>query len=105
MSINDKIITGTSNFIRKIFKKEAEPVPENDLTQAKELIKRCQETQYPYLDLGNCGITDLNDLPELFECLHLKTLILSNRWWDIEKKKYRHSHNKGEKNKLILSCF
>ena len=54
----------------------------NDLTQAKRLIKECQETQNPYLDLGRCGITDLNDLPELFECSHLETLILSNEWYD-----------------------
>jgi Leucine-rich repeat (LRR) protein len=50
----------------------------NDLTKARRLIKECKETQNPYLDLGRCGITDLNDLLELFECTHLEILILSN---------------------------
>ncbi|MBT3210367.1 MAG: hypothetical protein HN704_15915 [Bacteroidetes bacterium] len=53
---------------------------QNDLSQAKKLIKNCKESQNPHLDLGRCGITDLNELPELFECTHLETLILSNFW-------------------------
>jgi len=52
----------------------------NDLTLAKKLIKECLETQNPELDLGNCGIKNLNDLPELFECVHLENLVLSHRW-------------------------
>ena len=52
----------------------------NNLTQARKLIKECKDTQNPYLDLGKCGITDLKELPELFECTHLETLILSNSW-------------------------
>ena len=51
----------------------------NDLTQARDLIKKCKDTQDPHLDLGNCGITDLDQLPELFECTHLEVLILSNK--------------------------
>jgi hypothetical protein len=47
----------------------------NDLSQARKLIKENLKTKNPYLDLGNCGITNLGDLPELFECTHLKTLI------------------------------
>lgn len=54
----------------------------SDLSLAKRLIRECQETQNPYLDLGNCGITDLDDLSELFECTHLETLILSNYYWN-----------------------
>jgi len=53
-----------------------------DLAQAKKLIKDCLETQNPSLNLGNYGITDLTELPELFECTHLETLILSSFWWD-----------------------
>ena len=73
----------------------------NDLTQARQLIKECHESQNPYLDLGNCGITDLNDLPELFECTHLETLILSNEWWDYKEKNFFSSNNEGANNKLI----
>ncbi len=72
----------------------------NDLTQARKLIKQCLETSNPYLELGHCGITDLNDLPELFECTHLETLILSNCWWDLEGRKNTESHNKGRLNQL-----
>ena len=62
----------------------------NDLTQARRLIKECQETQNPYLDLGSCGITNLKKLPELFECKHIETLILVEEWqnfkrWTFEK--------------------
>jgi GTPase SAR1 and related small G proteins len=70
----------------------------SDLTQAKTLIKECQETQSPYLDLGKCGITDLNKLPELFECTHLETLILSNSW--IINNRHKHSCNNGKDNTL-----
>jgi small GTP-binding protein domain len=70
----------------------------SDLTQAKKLIKECRDTQNPYLDLGNCGITDLNELPELFICTHLETLILSNSWRGNNVRMY--SSNKGDKNKL-----
>jgi len=46
----------------------------NDLTQASKLIKECLETKNPFLELGNCGITDLSELPELFKCTHLGNL-------------------------------
>ena len=70
----------------------------NDLTQARKLIKECQETQNPYLDLGKCGITDLNELPELFECKHLETLILSNELLD--GRSWRRSSNDGKDNEI-----
>jgi len=71
----------------------------NDLTQAKKLVKKCLDTQNPYLDLGNCGITDLKELPELFECTHLETLIFSNVWSD--GKKSKESSNIGMDNMII----
>ena len=73
------------------------------LAFAKSLIKDCQETQNPYLDLGNCGITDLNELPELFECEHIETLVFGAWWWDIDKKnqgKQNKSINSGKKNEI-----
>ncbi|MCH7678965.1 hypothetical protein IID10_06295, partial [candidate division KSB1 bacterium] len=75
------------------------------LSQARALIKECQENQDPYLDLGNCGITDLKDLPELFECTHLETLILSNEWWSSEENKLAKSRNHGPKNKIDAIPF
>ncbi|MCL1936911.1 MAG: hypothetical protein FWF52_00765 [Candidatus Azobacteroides sp.] len=72
----------------------------NDLTQARKLIKECKDTQNPYLDLGNCGITDLEELPELFECTHLETLVISNEWQSYENNQWNKSCNRGEKNKI-----
>lgn len=73
----------------------------NDLSQAKKLIQECKKSQNPYLDLGYCGITKLKELPELFECAHIETLILSNHWWDNEKGEVVKSQNKGIFNSLI----
>ena len=70
-----------------------------DLTQVRKLIKKCKKTQNPYLDLGKCEITDLNELPELFECIHLEALILSNSWRENDIRK--ESSNKGENNILF----
>ena len=72
------------------------------LDQARTLIRQCQETQSTYLDLGNCGITDLNELPELFECGHLETLILSSDWDEYEHGKLvdKRSKNQGRNNHL-----
>ena len=50
----------------------------NDLTKAKRLIQDCKNAKKTYLDLDYCGITNLEDLPELFGCIHLKSLYLSN---------------------------
>ncbi len=68
------------------------------LKQAKLLIKECIKTQDTYLDLGNCGITDLGKVPELFQCVHLKVLILSSRWWTFQTKTLGRSRNAGEAN-------
>lgn len=70
---------------------------------ARELIAECQRTQSTYLDLGNCGLTDLNEIPELFECTHLETLICSNRWHEFGAKFYPDenvSRNNGKNNTL-----
>ena len=72
----------------------------NDLSKAKKLIRECLDTKNIYLDLGNCGITDLTDLPELFECGHVQILILSNAWFN-EEGNYVQSRNYGQPNELI----
>ncbi len=71
-----------------------------DLSQAKKLINDCLNNQTTYLDLGNCGITNLNDLPELFECTQLETLLLSAEWEDLERKRFLKSRNKGKSNEI-----
>lgn len=74
------------------------------LKQARSLIKECLETQSTYLDLGNCGITDLNDLPELFACTHLETLVLSSEWYELDQGHYirKQSKNNGPGNAISL---
>lgn len=68
------------------------------LIEVRNRIRKCKKNQSLYLDLGMSGITDLNDFPELFECIHLETLILSNSWINHEKKKRLFSNNQGPKN-------
>ena len=76
----------------------------NDLSQAKKIIQECIKTKNTYLDLGNCGITNLSDLPELFECTQVETLILSSQWFDNKENKIIHSKNNGIRNNIkILS--
>ncbi|MFM9951492.1 MAG: COR domain-containing protein [Saprospiraceae bacterium] len=67
---------------------------------AKQLIEKEKQERTGKLDLGRCGLTDLNDIPELFELEWLEELILSNQWWDEKKRKWVESQNKGGKNLL-----
>lgn len=73
-----------------------------DIAQAIQLIENCLVTQSASLDLGSCGLTDLSILPELFECIHLEELILSNEWAGYENGKWKKitSWNKGKRNVL-----
>ncbi len=48
----------------------------SDLSKAKRRIQKCLVNQDPYLDISYCGITDLGELPELFDCTHLESLNL-----------------------------
>lgn len=55
---------------------------EDNLEFAREKIKYCIENGNSKLDLGNCGLTDLSMLPELFsdKLRDLQELILSNQY-------------------------
>lgn len=70
---------------------------------AKERIRENFETKNPTLDLGNLGLTSLNDVKELFQNTHLKTLILSNEWGEYQDGSWvrRVSNNKLEANILF----
>ncbi|SDF26795.1 leucine-rich repeat domain-containing protein [Cellulophaga baltica] len=48
--------------------------------KANSRIAQCLEKNEISLNLGNCGITDLTLIPELFKCIQLEELILSNEW-------------------------
>lgn len=77
--------------------------------QALELIQHCYQTKDPYLDLGNCGLTDEAFAigspidAALCKCTHIRTLILSAFWSDLyesDSNGSRHSRNSGLSNKL-----
>lgn len=74
-----------------------------DLSDVSYLIEMCLKTNSKSLDLGNCGLTDLSLIPELFECTHLEKLILSNEWSEYSNGKWKKvkSENKGKKNSII----
>ncbi|MGB0931343.1 MAG: COR domain-containing protein [Chitinophagales bacterium] len=69
---------------------------------ARQLIAENKRTKAKSLDLGNCGLTDLEkQVPELFECVWLEELWLCNHYWDAEKREWIESKNKTEqKNQL-----
>lgn len=58
------------------------------LALAKALIKRNFDLKEKTLDLGNCNITSLNQVKELFQNTHLENLILSNEWGEYRRGKY-----------------
>ncbi|ESU19040.1 hypothetical protein FCR2A7T_24540 [Flavobacterium cauense R2A-7] len=53
-----------------------------------------------YLDIGKCNLTSLYEVPELFQCNHIKTLIISNEWGEFRNGKWHKagSENRGGKN-------
>jgi internalin A len=51
-----------------------------------------------YLDLGNCGLTELP--PELGVCTWLEELVLSDEWVDREAGERKNSQNTGELNNI-----
>lgn len=73
-----------------------------DYLNAISLVEECLAFQLKTLDLGNCGLIDLTNIPELFECTHLETLILSNEWSEYKNEKWRKrtSKNRGGKNNI-----
>lgn len=56
----------------------------DELLFAKAIIKENSISKDPVLDLGNCGLTSLRDIPELFQNTHITTLILSNEWGEFK---------------------
>jgi internalin A len=56
----------------------------HSLAHARKLITENFKNENPILDLGNCGLTSLNDVKELFKNTHLKKLILSNEWGEFK---------------------
>ena len=70
---------------------------------AKYLINKEKKQKTKFLDLGNCGITDLAaDIPELFELEWLETLVLSNGYEDLRTQKEQESANAEMPNSISV---
>ncbi len=68
------------------------------MANAQALIEKEKREKTGYLDLGRCGLTVW---PDLRGMVWLETLIISNRWWDLEQSRWIDSINQGEPNLLI----
>ena len=69
--------------------------------QAKQLIAQAKAEGWKRLELGKCGLRDLEkQVPELFELTDLEELVLSNEWHNRGEKTWTHSQNKGYTNHL-----
>lgn len=73
----------------------------NHLSLARKLISENKKSKSDFLDLGNCGISDLNELPELFECIWLKRLNLGWGYYDGPIWILSNPNNKGEDNQIV----
>lgn len=65
-----------------LIKKQLSP----DDINVDSLISEVKTNKLKTLNLGNCGITDLMDFPEIFELTWLEELIIGNSYFDYEKK-------------------
>ncbi|MBF4487734.1 COR domain-containing protein [Flavobacterium sp. CSZ] len=85
-----------------ISKQKDQLYSEADLYYASQRIEENLLKKSKTLDLGMCGLRDLCLIPELFECIHLEELILSNEWGEYEKGtwKPRYSKNKWKRNTI-----
>lgn len=59
------------------------------------------------LDIGKCDLTSLYEVPLLFDCVHLETLIISNEWAEFKNNKWykKESDNYGNNNNLGILPF
>ena len=58
------------------------------LKYARQIIQDNLSRKAPKLDIGNCNITNLLEVEEVFKCVHLKELILSNEWAEYKNGKW-----------------
>ncbi len=67
---------------------------------ARKLIAENKKTRAPFLDLGNCGLTEIPE--ELAELEWLEELSFAQRWWQFDDKKWgwKVTANRGPENKL-----
>ncbi|MBU3014724.1 TIR domain-containing protein [Poseidonibacter lekithochrous] len=100
-------ITDKENFIK--FKNLLENIILNAstvrLNYAKQIIENNLRTKDKILDLGNCYLTNLLEVKEVFENTHIEKLILSNEWAEYKNDKWHKSVSKNERGRNTLSDF
>lgn len=74
----------------------------NYLERANELIRNNYKLKEKTLDLGNCGLTSLNEVPELFNNVHLESLILSNEWGEYAAGEWKRKTSKNKSHPNVL---
>ena len=67
----------------------------NRLTSIKSKIKNNLQQKEKKLDIGKSNLTSLLEVPELFECTHLETLIISNEWAEFREGKWHREKSKN----------
>ena len=69
---------------------------------ALQLIAENKKTRVTFLDLGNCGLTEIP--AEIGELFWLESVSLASEWyeWDGENWQERKSQNTGDKNEGLI---
>jgi adenylate kinase family enzyme len=75
------------------------------LYHIKQKVRKNFETKEIKLDLGNCNLTNLLEIKELFNNIHLEELILSNEWAQYRNEKWHKITSENEKGKNTLGNF
>lgn len=75
------------------------------LKYAKQIIENNLNTKDKRLDLGNCNLTNLIEVKEIFDNKHIEELILSNEWAEYHDGKWHKRVSKNERGKNLLGDF
>src|SRR5665213_1651954 len=69
---------------------------------ALQLIAENKQSRTAFLDLGNCGLTEVP--VEVGELVWLESLSLANQWyeWDGREWQGKESRNTGDRNKRLI---
>lgn len=79
----------------------------NRLVTIKSKIKNNLIKKEKKLDLGKSNLTSLLEIPELFNCIHLETFIISNEWAEFREGKWHRieSENLNGNNNIGMLPF
>src|SRR5271166_4530557 len=71
------------------------------IERALQLIAENNRTRTTFLDLGNCGLTEIP--AEVGELVWLESLSVADEWheWDGREWQYKHSRNNGDSNQAL----